>query len=64
MKRTALGEVWWVDLGMAAKIRPALILSEYPEDDELALLIIAPYTTAIRGNRWEINITKPFVKNS
>lgn len=27
------GEVWRVDLGLAAKVRPALILSDYPADD-------------------------------
>ena len=63
MKRTLPGEIWWVDLGMAAKIRPALILSDYPADEELAVLIVIPHTTAIRGNRWELDISKPFLKN-
>ena len=62
MKRTLPGEIWRVDLGMAAKVRPALIVSDFPADDELALLIVIPHTTAIRGNRWEISIPKPFLK--
>jgi mRNA interferase MazF len=62
MKRTLPGEIWWVDFGLAAKIRPALILSDYPEDDELALLVVIPHTTAVRGNRWEIDVPKPFLK--
>ncbi|MCU0785207.1 MAG: type II toxin-antitoxin system PemK/MazF family toxin [Verrucomicrobia bacterium] len=62
MKRTLPGEIWWVDFGLAAKIRPALILSDYPRDDELALLVIIPHTTALRGNRWELSIPKPFLK--
>jgi mRNA interferase MazF len=62
MKRTLPGEIWWVDFGLAAKIRPALILSDYPEDDELALLVVVPHTTAVRGNRWEIDVPKPFLK--
>src|SRR5208283_1354922 len=62
MKRTLPGEIWWVDFGLAAKIRPALILSDYPGDDELALLIVIPHTTAVRGNRWELEVPKPFLK--
>ena len=52
-----------VDLGLAAKVRPCLILSDHPTDDELALVIIIPHTTAIRGNRWELALPKPFLKS-
>ncbi|MBI5775346.1 MAG: type II toxin-antitoxin system PemK/MazF family toxin [Verrucomicrobia bacterium] len=62
MKRTLPGEIWRVDFGLAAKVRPALILSEYPADDELALLVVIPHTTAVRGNRWELALPKPFLK--
>ena len=57
------GEVWQVDLGLAGKIRPCLLLTGYPNDDELALVTIVPHTTALRGNRWELAIPKPFLKN-
>jgi PemK-like, MazF-like toxin of type II toxin-antitoxin system len=60
MARVQPGEVWMVDLGLAAKVRPCLILSDHPADDELALVIIIPHTTAIRGNRWELVLPKPF----
>jgi len=53
-----------VDLGLAAKVRPCLILSDHPADDELALVIIIPHTTAIRGNWWELALAKPFLKPS
>lgn len=56
------GEVWLIDLGMAAKVRPCLILSDYPANDELALFVIVPHTTAVRNNRWEFPIPKPFLK--
>ncbi len=56
------GEVWLVDLGMAAKVRPSLILSDPPADDELALQVIVPHTTAVRGNRWEFPVSLPFLK--
>ena len=62
MRRTLPGEIWRVDFGVAAKVRPALILSDFPRDDELALVIVIPHTTAIRGNRWELAIPKPFLK--
>jgi len=56
------GEVWMVDFGMAAKVRPALLLTGAPADDELDLLTVLLHTTALRGNRWELNIPKPFLK--
>lgn len=62
MKRTLPGEIWRVDFGMAAKVRPALVLSDYPADTELALLLLIPHTTAIRGTKWEISLPKPFLK--
>lgn len=51
-----------VDLGLAAKVRPCLILSDYPADNELALIVIVPHTTAVRGNRWEFAATVLFLK--
>ena len=62
MPRANPGEVWIVHLGLAAKIRPCLVLSDYPADDELALLIVVPHTTAVRHNRWELSIPKAFLK--
>ena len=62
MARLQPGEIWLVDLGLAAKVRPCLILSDYPADDELALVIVIPHTTAVRGNRWELAIPKRFLK--
>jgi mRNA interferase MazF len=62
MPRTKPGEVWQVDLGLAAKVRPCLILSDYPAGDELALIVIIPHTTAVRNNRWELAVAKPSLK--
>ncbi len=56
------GEVWMTDFGMAAKVRPALLLTGSPADDELDLVTVLLHTTAVHGNRWELNITKPFLK--
>jgi mRNA-degrading endonuclease toxin of MazEF toxin-antitoxin module len=39
MPKPAPLEVWQVDLGMTAKVRPCMILSDYPADDEPALIV-------------------------
>ena len=46
------GEVWMIDFGMAAKVRPALLLTGEPPADELDLVTVLLHTTALRGNRW------------
>ena|SRR5437016_3189621 len=56
------GEIWMTDFGMAAKVRPALLLTGDPSDDELDLVTVLLHTTALRGNRWELIIRKPFLK--
>jgi mRNA interferase MazF len=56
------GEVWMVDFGLAAKVRPALLLTGNPSTDELDLITALLHTTAVRGNRWELNIAKSFLK--
>jgi len=45
------GEVWMIDFGMAAKVRPALLLTVDPAADELDLVTVVLHTTALRGNR-------------
>ena len=52
------GEVWMTDFGMAAKVRPALLLTGSPADDELDVVTVLLHTTALRGNRWELSIPK------
>jgi len=49
------GEIWIVDLGMAAKPRPALILSVEALDNERALVTYVPRTTSLRGTRFEVS---------
>jgi mRNA interferase MazF len=56
------GEIWWVDLGLVAKTRPCLLLTDYPQGDELMLVTVVPHTTALRNTRWELAIPKPFLK--
>ena len=62
MKSPQHGEVWLVDLGLAGKVRPCLILSIPPRDEDRALVTIVPNTTAVRNNRFEVVIPLNFLK--
>jgi len=56
------GEVWLTDLGMQAKVRPCLVLTQPPRNDELAVVTLVAHTTSVRGNRWEVTIPKHFLQ--
>jgi len=56
------GEVWLVDLGIAGKVRPALIVNTPFTDEERALYCIVPHTTTTRGGRFEVNVPMSFLK--
>ena len=62
MKRFARGEVWLVDLGMAAKVRPALIVSSPPADTDRALVTLVSHTTSVRGTAYEVSVAVPFLR--
>ena len=55
------GDIWIVDLGMAAKVRPCLILTPPPRGDELDVFTVVAHTTSRRGNRLEMGISKSFL---
>ncbi len=55
------GEVWQVDLGMAAKARPAVIFSVPFLDNERAVYAVVPHTTALRGGRFEVAVNAPWL---
>jgi mRNA interferase MazF len=52
-----------VDLGMAGKVRPCLLLTNWPADDELALITVLAHTRSLRDNPWEQTLPKPFLKD-
>ncbi len=57
------GEVWLVDLGMVAKIRPCLIFSvpaAGPNDRVLATVVA--HTTSARGSEFEVAVLVRFLK--
>jgi mRNA interferase MazF len=56
------GEVWLVDLGYAAKVRPCLVISIPTLMEDRALVSPIPHTTSPRGSRFEVNIKTTFLK--
>ena len=57
------GEVWLVDLGLAAKIRPCLVLSVPVADEDRTLVTAIPHTTSLRGTRFEVPVPARFLKS-
>ena len=58
----ARGEIWLFDLGLAAKVRPVLIVSAVYSDTDRALVTLVPHTTSLRGSAFEIPVSSPFLK--
>ena len=56
-------EIWLVDLGMTAKVRPALVISIPADDVDRALATVVPHTTSPRNSRFEVAIQVPFLKS-
>jgi mRNA interferase MazF len=54
VKSPPRGEVWLVDLGIAAKVRPCLVLSVPVMDQDRSLVCLVPHTTSLRGSRFEV----------
>ena len=57
-KKTELGQVYLVDLGVAAKTRPMLVVSRRDEDAPRALAVCAPITTSTRDSGYAVSIGK------
>lgn len=57
------GQVWLADLGIAAKVRPGLILSVQPASQDRVLVTLVPHTTSVRGTRFEVQIPKTLLQN-
>lgn len=57
------GDVWLVDLGMAAKIRPCLVISSRIGENDRALITLVPHTTSTRGTQFEAAVSAHFLKS-
>jgi mRNA interferase MazF len=62
MPRADRGSVWIADLGMAAKVRPCLVLSVPTDPQDRVLVTVVPHTTSVQGTRFEVAVKAPFLK--
>jgi len=57
------GEVWLVDLGLAAKVRPCLVVSIPYEERDRSLVTAIAHTTSSRSSRFEASIDIRFLRS-
>lgn len=62
MSRFDRREVWLVDLGYVAKVRPCLIISIPALDRDRALVTLIPHTTSPRSSRFEVQVNARFLR--
>ena len=53
------GDIVLVDLGMAAKVRPAVVVSISDPDSQRSMAVVVPMTTEIRKGECEVSFPKP-----
>ncbi len=51
-----------VDLGLAAKVRPCLVLSVPALDQDRSLATVVAHTTSARGTRFEVAVPVSFLR--
>jgi mRNA interferase MazF len=56
------GSVWVVDLGLAGKVRPCLILSVPIDPQDRVLVTVIPHTTSLQGTQYEVHVQSSFLK--
>jgi mRNA interferase MazF len=59
MANFSRGDVVVVDLGMAAKVRPCVVISVNPQSQQRNMSVVVPMTTEIRGDAFEVSFPKP-----
>jgi mRNA interferase MazF len=62
MPRADRGSVWVADLGMAAKVRPCLVLSVFTDPQDRVLVTLVPCTTSVQGTRFEVAVQAKFLQ--
>ena len=62
MRYPSRGEVWLIDLGMTAKVRPCLIVNRRIEDTDRAIVTLIPHTTSVRNTAYEAAVRTQFLK--
>jgi mRNA interferase MazF len=61
MPRADRGSVWIADLGLAAKVRPCLVLSVPTDPQDRVLVTLVPHTTSVQGTRFEVAVQAKFL---
>ncbi|MDQ2868609.1 MAG: type II toxin-antitoxin system PemK/MazF family toxin [Verrucomicrobiota bacterium] len=61
-KMPSRGEVWLVDLGLAAKTRPALILNVPSGESDRVVVSVVPHTTSLRNSPFEVIVPVSFLR--
>ena len=51
-----------VNLGLAAKVRPCLVLSVPAEESDRSLVTLIPHTATLRESRFEIAVSVRFLR--
>jgi mRNA interferase MazF len=62
VKSPLRGAVYLVDLGLAAKVRPCLVLSIPLNESDRSLVTVIPHTTAVRQSRFEVVVPARFLR--
>jgi mRNA interferase MazF len=62
MNNPQRGEVWLVDLGYTAKVRPCLVISIPVAQEDRALVTLIAHTTKPRGSRFEVTVQVRFLR--
>ncbi len=56
MSQPLRGEVWWIDLGIAGKVRPAVVISAPIADTDFALIATIPHTTSDHPSQYSLKM--------
>ncbi len=55
------GSVWIVNLGLAGKVMPCLVLSVPTDPQDRVLVTLVPHTTSVQGTRFEVAVQARFL---
>ena len=64
MPKPKRGEIWLVDLGMVAKVRPCLVISTPALVQDRALVTVVTHTTSLRNSRFEVFVEARFLNST
>lgn len=62
MAEARRSEIWLVDLGYVAKVRPCLVVSVPVGPGDRALVTMLPHTTSPRGSRFETPVPVAYLR--